>query len=161
MVWDWALAPCGKWLFKFITTYQRTGFVTGSKKEHGEHTAQEHELIPQKHWTGVMKSQRAIVWVQKMCHNIVQVSINKIKLTVVHEATVAEPHTQHHSILSSGTVSLGNQNQWRTQSIRHKASPHLFIQNTRQHSWPDVVSAFGGGKMRMPEPAHVHKLNFH
>lgn len=38
-----------------------------------------------------------------------QVSMNKIKQTMVHEATVAEPDTQHHSVLSSGTVSLGNQ----------------------------------------------------
>lgn len=38
-----------------------------------------------------------------------RVSMNKIKQTVVHEATVAEPDAQHHSILSSGTVSLGNQ----------------------------------------------------
>lgn len=28
---------------------------------------------------------------------------------MVHEAAVAEPDTQHHSIFSSGTVSLGNQ----------------------------------------------------
>lgn len=35
--------------------------------------------------------------------------MNKIKQTMVHEATVAEPDTQHHSVLSSGTVSLGNQ----------------------------------------------------
>lgn len=28
---------------------------------------------------------------------------------MVHEATVAEPDAQHHRILSSGTVSLGNQ----------------------------------------------------
>lgn len=35
-------------------------------------------------------------------------STDKIKLTMVHEAAVAEPDTQHHSILSSGTVSLGN-----------------------------------------------------
>lgn len=60
---------------------------------------------------------------------------------MVHEAAVAEPDTQHHRILSSGTVSLGNQIN-DAQSIRHKASLHLLIQSTRQRSCPDVVSAF-------------------
>lgn len=33
----------------------------------------------------------------------------KIELTMVHEAIVAEPHTQRHSVLSGRAVSLGNQ----------------------------------------------------
>lgn len=33
----------------------------------------------------------------------------RIKLTMVHEAIVAEPHTQHHGVLSGRAVSLGNQ----------------------------------------------------
>lgn len=38
-----------------------------------------------------------------------EVCMNKIKQTVVHEAAVAEPDAEHHGVLSSGTVSLGNQ----------------------------------------------------
>lgn len=33
----------------------------------------------------------------------------RVELTVVHEAIVAEPYAQHHSVLSGRAVSLGNQ----------------------------------------------------
>lgn len=41
--------------------------------------------------------------VSRMCHTA------GTKLTVMHEAAVAEPHTQRHSILSGRAVALGNQ----------------------------------------------------
>lgn len=58
---------------------------------------------------------------------------------MVHEATVAEPDTQHHSILSSGTVSLWNQINDVHSHLDTKASSHFVIQNTqlpwcRQHA---------------------------
>lgn len=57
---------------------------------------------------------------------------------MVHEATVAEPDPQHHSILSSGTVSLWNQINDAHSHLDTKASSHFLIQNTqlpwcRQH----------------------------
>ena len=44
----------------------------------------------------------------------------EIQLTMVHEAVVAEPHAQRHSVLSGRAVSLGNQiNDAHTQSVTH------------------------------------------
>lgn len=57
---------------------------------------------------------------------------------MVHEATVAEADAQHHSILSSGTVSLWKQINDAHSHLGTKASSHFLIQT---HSCP-------GGEVR-------------
>lgn len=76
---------------------------------------------------------------------------------MVHEAAVAEPDTQHHSILSSGTVSLGNRiNDAHSQSD----TKPLYTFSFKTHgSTAGPVSS--GGLTRMSEAARVANCKFH
>lgn len=80
---------------------------------------------------------------------------------MVHEAAVAEPDTQHHSILSSGTVSLGNQiNDAHSQSD----TKPLYTFSLKTHgstAGPMSSGGFVAGETRMCEAARVANCKFH